>query len=293
MPAPNSIVRRVRASGVQAASMPDLLAIGFSRREDDVDGAEFASRRTLERFGSVRALASAAPSDLTAETGLEGFEVLRALVLMEIGRRSHLAGKGDVETIESVEDSFRLLGWLRDEKREHFVAILLDAKSNVLRTATIHIGTLTMSVVGPREVFREAIREGASSIIVGHNHPSGDPEPSPEDIAVTRELVQIGKMLDRLGARPRHHWRTAGGEPSPKGTCRITGKVLPTGCASERRECTKHGKALSRSAASWGNLPPARSAMCIGTSSKTRFASSKRRKTPRVRLARSCARFPS
>lgn len=161
-----------------------------------MDGSEAASRRLLERFGSLRGLSGAAGSDLSAMTGLEGFEVLRAQALMEIGRRSHLAGKGELQKIETVEDAFVHLDWMRFEMREHFVAVLLDAKAHIMRTATVHVGTLTMSVVGLREVFREAIRDGASSVIVAHNHPSGDPEPSPEDIAITRELVQAGKMLD-------------------------------------------------------------------------------------------------
>lgn len=193
---PSTIVTRVRASGVKAASIPDLLALGFSRREDDVDGAEIASRRMLERFGSLRGLSQAAGSDLAAMTGLEHFEVLHAQALMEIGRRSHLAGKGDLAKIESADDAMIHLDWLRYEMKEHFVAILLDAKAHIMRTATVHVGTLTMSIVGLREVFREAIREGASSVIVAHNHPSGDPEPSPEDIAITKELVQAGKLLD-------------------------------------------------------------------------------------------------
>ncbi|MGV3617170.1 MAG: RadC family protein [Fimbriimonas sp.] len=191
-----TILQRVKSSGVRAASIPDLVAIAFSRREDDVEGSEGASRRILERFGSLRGLADAVPTDLTATTGLEGFEVLRAQALMEIGRRSQAAGKGTPEKIESADDAFIVLNWMRYEMREHFVAVLLDAKAGIMRQATVHIGTLTMSVVGIREVFREAIKDGASSVIVAHNHPSGDPEPSPEDIQVTRQLVEAGKLLD-------------------------------------------------------------------------------------------------
>ena len=85
---------------------------------------------------------------------------------------------------------------LRYEKREHFVVILLDAKNNIIRIAPVHVGTLTASVVGAREVFREAVRDGAAAIILVHNHPSGDPTPSPEDHEVTDHLVQVGDMLD-------------------------------------------------------------------------------------------------
>jgi len=133
---------------------------------------------------------------LRDECGLEGFEALRCLSLIEIGRKAALAGKGEVYAIEGPSDVMCLLEIPVSEKREHFYAILLDSANVVMRKALIHIGTLTMSIVGPREIFREAVREGASSIIVAHNHPSGDPTPSPEDIEVTKQLVQAGKMLD-------------------------------------------------------------------------------------------------
>jgi DNA repair protein RadC len=192
----DTLLQRVRASGVAAASPVDLVAVGFSRWQSDVPLAEAQSRALLTRYGSIRAVAEAAFSDLSSATGLEEFEILRALALIELGRRSAGAGKGDIESIGSAQDVMNLLDYLRFEKREHFVAILLNAKNGVMRVAHIHIGTLTMSVVGAREVFREAIRDGASSIIVAHNHPSGDPTPSPEDIEVTKQLVEAGKLLD-------------------------------------------------------------------------------------------------
>jgi DNA repair protein RadC len=115
---------------------------------------------------------------------------------MELGRRMANAAQGPKDTIESAEDVMAHMDHLRYEKREHFVAILLDAKNNIIRIAPIHVGTLTSSIVGAREVFREAIRDGAASIILVHNHPSGDPTPSPEDCEVTDHLVLVGDMLD-------------------------------------------------------------------------------------------------
>jgi DNA repair protein RadC len=189
-------VQRVLSAGIRAASVVDLLAIGLSRRDSDVAATEGDARRILQRFGSLRALGEASRADLEATTALEGFEVLRTQALIELGRRSASAGKGPNESLDSPEDVALLLDYLRFEKKEHFVAVLLDAKNVVMRVASIHIGTLTMSVVGAREVFREAIRDGASSMVVAHNHPSGDPTPSPEDHEVTRRLVEIGYLLD-------------------------------------------------------------------------------------------------
>jgi DNA repair protein RadC len=192
----SSIVERVRASGVRSAGIADLVAIGFSRRESDADLGEQMAREMLKRFQRLQALGEAGSTELEEMTGLEGFEVLRVQALVELGRRVALSSRGNVTHIESKDDVENALDYLRFEKKEHFVAILLDAKNAIIRVATIHIGTLTSSLVGAREVFREAIRDGASAIIVVHNHPSGNPEPSPEDIEVTRQLVAAGKMLD-------------------------------------------------------------------------------------------------
>lgn len=197
MPAVGStIVERVRFSGVGSASTLDLLAIGFSRRAEDVELGEGMARQLLSKIGHIYALADLGVDLITDASGLEGFEVLRLQALIELGRRAGMAAKGDAEVVDQAADVYRLLKHLGREKKEHFCAILLDSQNAIIRTCTIHIGTLTMSVVGPREVFREAIREGASSIIVAHNHPSGNTDPSPEDIQVTDQLVSIGKMLD-------------------------------------------------------------------------------------------------
>jgi len=190
------LIKRVRDQGVRAASVIDLLAVAFSRREADVALGENMARDLLSRFGSLHAICDAGFDELSAITGQEEFEALRAMALLEIGRRSGGSTRGQVDKVESPEDVWDLLQHLRGEKREHFVAILLNAKSEVMRVAEIHIGTLTASIVGPREIFREAIRDGACSIVVAHNHPSGDPTPSPEDISVTSNLKQLGEMLD-------------------------------------------------------------------------------------------------
>ena len=149
----------------------------------------------LVREGGIRNLVELTPADLTAQ-GLDGFEAARFLALLELGRRMGSAARGPVKSIDGPQDVFDLCHDLRDQKREFFVAILLDTQSGVMRRATIHVGTLTASLVGAREVFREAIRDGASSIVVAHNHPSGDPTPSPEDVQVTRQLMMAGSLLD-------------------------------------------------------------------------------------------------
>ena len=84
----------------------------------------------------------------------------------------------------------------RYELREHFAVMLLDTKNHVLGMPTVSVGSLSASIVHPREVFRVAIQQAAASIILLHNHPSGDPSPSQEDIAVTEQLIKVGKIMD-------------------------------------------------------------------------------------------------
>lgn len=99
--------------------------------------------------------------------------------------------------LEGPEDAAQILSrYLEHADREHFVAMMLDAKNKVIGIHTVSIGTLCCTVVSPREVFKAAILANAASIIVAHNHPSGDVTPSPEDIQVTKTLKEAGKLLD-------------------------------------------------------------------------------------------------
>ena len=103
----------------------------------------------------------------------------------------------DRPSLDGPVDAARILSsYLENEDREHFVSMMLDAKNKVIGIHTVSIGTLCCTVVSPREVFKAAILANAASIIVAHNHPSGDVTPSPEDIQVTAVLKQAGKLLD-------------------------------------------------------------------------------------------------
>lgn len=189
-----SAAERLRNVGCNAASPFDLLAVALARREEDV--SEEQARAILRKKGTIRRMGEISPQELRDEAGLEPFEALRFQAAVEIGRRIGGAGKGDAYAIDSHEDIAELLSHLKHEKKEHFCAVFLDAKNMVIRTATIHIGTQTSSVVAPADVFREALREGAVSLVVAHNHPSGDPTPSAEDIIVTDRLVELGRLLN-------------------------------------------------------------------------------------------------
>ena len=193
----NEIVRRVRDIGVRGGSLMDLLAIAFARRPGDVGQSESAILGLVKSIGGINNLSQLSATDIEEIVAFDEFEVLRLQSLIEIGRRSGNARKGPVtdvnnpaEVYEELQDAFS------DSRQEHFVVLLLSAKNSILRVVTVHKGTLSSTQVGAREVFREAVREGACSVIVAHNHPSGDPTPSSEDIQVTKRLVEVGILLD-------------------------------------------------------------------------------------------------
>jgi DNA repair protein RadC len=99
------------------------------------------------------------------------------------------------EPIRGPDDVVRVLPRLRRAQRERFVVLLLNARHEVLRVETVSIGSLNASIVHPREVFKPAVIHSAASVVLAHNHPSGDPEPSEEDLSITRRLVQAGDLL--------------------------------------------------------------------------------------------------
>lgn len=186
---------RVQHFGLRAVNPVDLLALVLARTPEDVEAAERWAIDLARRYPGAR-VADLGPADLHGIAGLESYEAHRLLAALELGRRAAGLGKQTVETVSSDEDAYRLFRWLENEKQEHFCVAHLNAKGGVISTRVAHIGTLTMSVVSPRDVFREAVRANAASVILAHNHPSGDPTPSPEDISITRRMMALGEELD-------------------------------------------------------------------------------------------------
>jgi DNA repair protein RadC len=158
--------------------------------------AEVGARRLLDRFGTLRQLASSTPQALRAAAAVGPDLALRLAAAFELGRRVHAARLPMGRLLKNSEEIFAAFGGrLRDLKKERFLSVLLDGRARVLREDLVSEGTLTASLVHPREVFAPAIREAAASIVLVHNHPSGDPEPSPEDLEITRRLAAAGELI--------------------------------------------------------------------------------------------------
>ena len=124
-------------------------------------------------------------------TSTEGVHMIREVAIRYVGARRRVA-----EKIASPAEAARYFRRrIHDDAREHFVAIYLDGRHRAIADAIVSIGTATASLVHPREVFQPAIAVGACALLIGHNHPSGDPTPSPEDLEVTRRLAEAGRIL--------------------------------------------------------------------------------------------------
>jgi DNA repair protein RadC len=149
----------------------------------------------LERRDLVE-LSRMSANELAVEFGLDRRACERVSAAFVLARALDAARRPLRPNLRSAAAVFELLGpRVRGLEQESFFALLLDGKHRLRRTVAVSSGTLTTSLVHPREVFRAAVREAAACVIVAHNHPSGDPEPSPEDLEVTRRLRAAGELL--------------------------------------------------------------------------------------------------
>ena len=150
----------------------------------------------LARFGSLTRLGSRTAAEISGVRGVGPAKAAAILAALEMGRRLQDHPMVPGARFTSSRDLVAHYGpRLRDRKRETFLALLLDGKNRVMREVRVSEGSLTASIVHPREVFNPAIRESAAAVVFVHNHPSGDPAPSRQDLEVTRRLVQTGEVI--------------------------------------------------------------------------------------------------
>jgi len=171
------------------------LVLGTGRPGEDV--LEVARALLEAGAGSLRRLAARPPGELQRVGGVGPAKAARLMAALELGSRLARELRPPAPRIRSPEDVLQVVSpRLRDLTAEEFHVLALDTQSQVLRDVTVTRGLLDSSLVHPREVFRAAIAEAAAGVILVHNHPSGDPTPSAEDRAVTRQLVAAGQLLD-------------------------------------------------------------------------------------------------
>ncbi len=186
---------RMVAHGVQSLSDAELLAILLRSGTVTTTAIDLANQ-LLSRFGGLRGLAGAGIEELQAVKGVGLAKSAEVRAAFELGRRVACRPGEWQPVVRTPEEAAGLvMQEMRYFDREHFWALVLNTKNRVLAVEKISIGTLNSSSVHPRELFKNAIRKSAAALILVHNHPSGDPTPSPQDIELTRRLFEAGEIV--------------------------------------------------------------------------------------------------
>ncbi|MBN1248788.1 MAG: DNA repair protein RadC [Anaerolineae bacterium] len=187
---------RLMRVGPQALSTTELLAI-ILRVGVGGENVLTLAQRILAGFEGLGGLARAEFSQLAAVHGLGTAKSAQILAALELGRRLMAESPEERWQIRAPSDAAHLLmPKLGFQEQEHFAVLFLDTRNRVTDQEMLYIGSLNTSLVRIAEVFRGAVRRNCAAVIVAHNHPSGDPTPSPEDVALTRRLVDAGKLLE-------------------------------------------------------------------------------------------------
>jgi DNA repair protein RadC len=196
-PAQDRPREKLLEKGAQALTETELVAIilrngNASTGETAIDQA----RQLLDKFQSLKGIDQASISEITSFKGIGPAKASQIKASLEIARRIGNQPWENGQPLRSSEDVFHhFRDILEKEKREFFYVVLLNNKNRKLRDVKISEGSLTAALVHPREVYNPVIRESAAAVIFVHNHPSGDPAPSAEDIEITRRLKEVGEVM--------------------------------------------------------------------------------------------------
>jgi len=196
LPADERPRERLQRYGAAALSNAELLAI-IIRMGVEGQSAVVLGQQLLAHFNGLRGLARASIDEICALKGFGPAKAVQIKAALELGRRLSLEAPEERFQITSPADAANLVMLdmsLLDQ--EHLWVLLLDTRNQVVDVVRLYQGSVNTSLIRVAEVFREAIKRNCAAIIVAHNHPSGDPTPSPEDVRITRQIYEAGKLLD-------------------------------------------------------------------------------------------------
>ncbi len=196
LPASERPRERLQKFGAEALSAQEVLAVILGRGIAG-ESVMVTAQRLLSQFGSLKGIAVASLEELAGVRGIGLAKAAQIKAAFELTSRIEgYQESGKKETVKTPEDVVALVrSRLRSKKKEYFLALLLDTRNQLIRVAEISVGSLDSSIVHPREVFKEAVSASAASVLFAHNHPSGDPEASEDDINLTKRLVEAGEIM--------------------------------------------------------------------------------------------------
>jgi DNA repair protein RadC len=187
---------RLRELGAASLSNAELLAIILRTGSGDLNVLNLATN-LLARHGGLGGLAGLSFSELVSEKGLGDAKASELLALFQLAARLQKLQPEDKVFVRTPLDVYLLLGMeLAFLDQEHLRVILVNSRSQVMAVHEVYIGNVSSALVRVSELFKEAVRQNAPALILVHNHPSGDPTPSPDDVVLTKQAVQAGKLLD-------------------------------------------------------------------------------------------------
>ncbi len=181
------------AKGAENLKDSELLAILLRTGKAGKNVIEVASQILINH--SKKRLLQMTYQDLVKIGGIDSAKATTLLAAFELAKRALEVNDTNLPTIITPKDVVAQLTDLRHNKKEHFIALYLNARNQLVHKETISMGTLNANLVHPREVFEPALKHSAAGIMVAHNHPSGDPKPSEDDLEITKRLVEAGKMM--------------------------------------------------------------------------------------------------
>ncbi len=181
------------AKGAENLKDSELLAILLRTGKAGKNVIEIASQILIKH--SKKRLLQMSYADLVKIGGIDSAKATTLLAAFELAKRAMEVNDTNLPTISNAKDATAQLTDIRDLKKEHFVVLYLNAKNQLVYKETISMGTLNANLVHPREVFEPALKHSAAQIVAAHNHPSGDPKPSEDDLEITKRLTEAGKMM--------------------------------------------------------------------------------------------------